>query len=98
MADDFFAPPPFKAADSLAGLKRSLRELRLAEREGRFELRGQAVAELALDGETIVARRVKRPSRSPEWQQRSVLRNGADVRKFLDDLKRELSGWSDSDD
>lgn len=97
MADDFFAPPPFKAADSLASLKRSLRDLKLAEREGRFELRGQAVVELALEGETIVARRVKRPARSPEWM-RSVLKNGADVRKFVDELKRQLSAWSDSDD
>lgn len=97
MADDFFAPPPFKAADSLAGLKRSLRELQLAEREGRFELRGQPVAELRLEGDTIVAKAVKRPARAPEWTSRT-LKNGADVRKFLDDLKRQLAAWRDSDD
>ena len=98
MGDDFFAVPPFKAAESLAGLKRSLRELQLAEREGRFELRGQAVAELRQDGDTIVARIVKRPARSPEWVARPPLKNGADVRKFLDDLKRQLAAWRDSDD
>ena len=99
MSDDWgFAPPPFKADDALAGLKRSLRELGLAEREGRFERRGVAIAKAALDGGAIAAAVVKRPSRlSPEWQTKT-LSSGADVRDFLTHLKKQLATWSDRDD
>ncbi|MEK0416600.1 MAG: hypothetical protein RI949_606, partial [Pseudomonadota bacterium] len=37
-----FAPPPFNAEQALQRLKRDLRELGLAEREGVFEKRGLA--------------------------------------------------------
>ena len=93
-----FAPPPFKPDEALAGLKRTLRELGLAEREGRFERAGTAIAKLAVDGATIAAAGVKKPSRnSPEWTTRS-LKSGADVRDFAADLKRRLAGWSDRDE
>jgi hypothetical protein len=97
--DDFgFAPPPFKPDDALAGLKRSLRELGLAEREGRFERRGVAIARATVDGAAIAAAVVKKPSRfSPEWQTRT-LASGADVRDFLAHLKQQLATWSDRDD
>lgn len=97
--DDFDpVPPAFKADDALAGLKRSLRELGLAERGGVFERRGVAIAKVAVSDGAIAAAVVKKPSRnSPEWQART-LRNGADVRDFMADLKRKLAGWSERDD
>lgn len=90
--------PAFKPEDALAGLKRSLRELGLAERADVFERRGTAIAKAAVDGTTIAAAVVKKPSRnSPEWQAR-MLKTGADVRDFVADLKRKLAGWSDRDE
>lgn len=99
MADDWsFVPPPFKPDDALAGLKRSLRELGLAEREDRFERRGVAIARAAVDDGAIAAAVVKKPSRlSPEWQAKT-LKSGADVRDFVADLKRKLASWSDRDE
>jgi hypothetical protein len=93
-----FAPPPFKPDEALQRLKRELRELGLAEREGRFERRGLVVARAAVDGDLVRAARVRRPSRSSvEWQERA-LRSSADVRDFVADLKRQLALWSDRDD
>jgi hypothetical protein len=93
-----FALPPFKPDEALAGLRRTLRELGLTEREGRFERAGTAIARLAIDGGTIAASVVRKPSRnSPEWTTRA-LKSGADVRDFAADLKRKLAGWSDRDD
>lgn len=90
--------PAFKPDDALAGLKRSLRELGLAERAGVFERRGTAIAKAAVDGGAIAAAIVKKPSRnSPEWQPKT-LKSGADVRDFVADLKRKLGSWSDRDD
>jgi hypothetical protein len=94
MTDDFFAPPAFKPDEALVQLRRSLRDMRaLSERGTGFELKGQAVVELAVDGPTIRARIVRRPARSPEWEAR-VLKNSADVRQFTADLKKRLEQWS----
>jgi len=93
-----FAAPPFKPDEALARLKRDLRELGLAEREGRFERGGLPLARAVVDGAQIRAARVKRPSRSsPEWQERT-LRSSADMRDFVADLKRQLAHWSDHDE
>ncbi len=99
MADDWgFAPPPFKPEEALLRLRRDLREAGLSEREGRFERRGAAIAQVALDGTAISAAIVKRPSRtSPEWQ-RQRLTSSAEVRDFVANLKKKLNAWSDSDD
>ncbi|HMM84440.1 hypothetical protein [Azohydromonas sp.] len=98
MSDDWGFAPPFKADEALAGLKRSLRELGLAEREGRFERRGVAIARVAVDGATIAAALVRKPSRtSPEWQART-LKSGADVRDFVAHVKKQLAAWSDRDE
>ena len=97
MSEDAFAPPPFKAEEALLGLRRSLRELGLAERAGRYELRGLPVCELALEDGAIGARLVQRPARTPEWRAQR-LRSGADVRRFVEDLKRQLARWSDRDE
>ena len=101
MSDDFFAPPAFKPDEALVGLRRQLRDLRpLAERlvDGKpgFELKGKRVAEFATTADTIAARLVKRPAVSPEWETHT-LKNGADVRKFLDEVKKRLARWTDED-
>ncbi len=96
-SDDFFALPPFKPDDALVQLRRSLRELRaLSERNEGFELRGQPVVQLALgpQGDHLQARLVRQPARSPEWDLRT-LRSAADVRDFIDEVKRRLNRWSD---
>ena len=93
--EDFFAPPPFKPNEALVQLKRTLRELRpLAERGNGFDLQGQRVIELGVDGGALQARVAKRPARSPEWDTRT-LKNSADVRQFTDEIKRRLGRWSD---
>lgn len=93
--DDFFAPPPFKPADALVQLKRQLRELRpLAERGNGFELQGRTVIELAAAAQHIEARLAKRPAVSPEWTPH-LLKNSADVRRFVDTVKTQLARWSD---
>lgn len=88
-----FAPPPFRPADALVGLKRSLRELGLSERGTAFELRGRAVVELRADDAAIQARRVKRPQATPEWTPGQALRSAADVRRFVEDTRQQLRRW-----
>lgn len=95
--DDGFALPPFKADEALQRLKRHLRDMRLLERAGRHEWKGDPLVELSLDGDAIVARSVKRPARSPDWQQKK-LANDAEVRRWLEDFKRQFAGWNDRDD
>lgn len=95
--DDFFAPPPFQPEAALAGLRRSLRELRLTEREGRYEWRGLPVIELAIDGDALDARRARQPARTPEWT-RAALRNAAEVRRWLEDTRRQLERWNERDE
>jgi len=91
--DDFFAPPAFKPDEALVTLKRQLRDQRpLAERGNRFELNGKPVIELAAEAATIQARIAKRPAMSPEWE-KLTLKNSADVRKLVDEVKKRLSRW-----
>jgi hypothetical protein len=98
MGDDFsFAAPPFDPGDALRRLARGLRDLGLVEREGRFERRGNAIARATVAADAIRAARVRRPARSPEWQER-MLRSDADLRDFVADLKKPLALWSDRDD
>ncbi len=99
MADeDFgFALPAFKPDEALQRARRELREMGLAEREGVWERRGQAIARLAVDGATLTCGVVKRPSRSPEWTGKT-LKDSAQLRDFLADLKKKLAGWSDRDE
>jgi hypothetical protein len=99
MSDDAgFAPPPFEPQDALVRLKRELRALGLAEREGRFERRGQAIARVALADGQLSAAAVKRPGRSPEWQPARILKSAADLRDFVAALERSLAGWNDPTD
>lgn len=94
-----FAPPPFKADEALQRLKRELRDAGLTEREGRFERRGVVLARAALsdDGAALRVAVVKKPLRTPEWQE-LMLKDAAQVRDFVTDLKRKLTQWSDRDD
>lgn len=97
MSEDFFAPPPFKPDEALQRAKRELRALGLAEREGVFERRGLAIARIAVDGEALQSGTVKRPGRSPEWTART-LRDNAQLRDWIAELKKKLAGWSDRDE
>jgi len=96
--DAGFAPQLFNAPAALASLQRDLRALGLTERSGMFERRGRAITKVALDGHTLQASVVKRPSRSsPEWTHKA-LKSGADIRDFVADMKKKIAGWSDRDD
>lgn len=99
MSDDDWAMalPAFKPDEALQRLRRDLRELGLAEREGRFERRGSAIARAAVSGAVLKVALVKRPARQPEWTERD-LKDSAQVRDFVALVKKNLSGWSDSDE
>ena len=99
MNDEFsVAQPAFDPDEALQRLQRELRALGLAERNAVFERRGVAIARARVDGQSIAAARVRRPSRtSPEWQVRQ-LGSAAHVRDFVADLKKQMALWSDSDD
>lgn len=92
-----FALPAFKADEALQKLRRDLRELGLTEREGRFERRGTDIARAAVDGSTLKVAIVKRPARTPEWNEKTV-KDSAQLRDFLALVKKNLSGWSDADE
>lgn len=93
--DAFFALPPFKPDEALLTLKRNLRDLRALEARGdSFWLQGQPVLELSAQDGQLLARLVKRPARSPEWEARHC-KNAAEVRSLLDEVKRRLNRWTD---
>ena len=66
-ADFGFAAPPFNAGQALLQLKRSLRDLKLAERGNGFELRGKRVAEFEVEpGAALIRGRLaRRPAATP---------------------------------
>ena len=93
-----FAPPPFKPAEALLQLQRTLRGLGgLAERGGQFEWKGRPAITLSAAPDAITAQLARRPAMRPQWESRT-LNNGADVRKFADDVKRRLARWRDADE
>jgi len=93
--DDFFAPPPFDPQTALSALRRTLRDLKLVEREGVHELKGKAVARARVEGGALRLEIVKRPSLTPEWE-RVEAADHAQTRRFVEDLKRRLARWEDS--
>ncbi len=96
--DDFgFAPPPFNAEHALAAMKRALRDAKLAERGPGFELRGKRVAELVVNDGAIDARLARRLALSPDWDRRT-LKNAAEQRQWLDELKKRLARWEAGED
>jgi hypothetical protein len=87
-----FAPPPFNAESALVTLKRSLREMKLAERGNAFELRGKRVVELAVDGAAINAKLARRLMLTAEWD-RVAVKSATDQRKLTDEVKKRLARW-----
>jgi len=97
MSDDWgFAPPPFDPEAALLQLKRSLRELGLAERGNGCELRGKRVIEWSVGAATIEARLARRPALAPEWDAQP-LKSATDQRKLVDELKKRLERWQRED-
>jgi len=95
--DDWgLAPPPFDAGQSLLQLQRALRDCKLSARGKGFELRGKAVVELEVKDATVAARLVRRLVNTPEWDAFTV-KNAADQRKLIDEVKKRLARWSDED-
>jgi hypothetical protein len=91
--DDFgFAPPPFQAEPALVALRRTLRDLQLAERGNAYELRGKRLVELALDDGAIAVKLARRPQLTPEWD-RLRIDSAAAQRRFVDELKKRLARW-----
>jgi len=93
--DDFFALPPFNPDSALANLKRSLRDMKLVEREGVYELKGLPIAQARVDGGVLKLAVVKRFTGLPEWTQLEAT-DHAVVRRFTDELRRRLLKWDDS--
>jgi hypothetical protein len=97
MSDDFgFAPPPFKPDEALLQIRRSLRDLKLAERGNGFELRGKRVVELAVEGAQISAKLARRLMMTPQWDTQAV-KSAADQRKLVDEVKKRLARWEQED-
>jgi hypothetical protein len=97
MSDDWgFAPPPFKPDAALLQLRRSLRELGLAERADGCELRGKRVIEWSLDDAAIRARLARQPALTPQWDA-WPLKSAADQRKLVDEVKKRLERWQRED-
>jgi len=96
MSEDFFIAPAFEPSQALLTLKRQLREARLTERGAIFELKGQSVIELTAGDATIEARLVKRPAHVPDWDT-YALKTSADVRKFVDEVRKRLTRWTEDD-
>ena len=91
-----FAPPPFKPADALLQIKRSLRDLKLAERGSGFDLRGKRVVELSADATSITAKLARKLALTPQWDQLAVKSTG-DQRKLIDEVKKRLALWDQED-
>jgi hypothetical protein len=100
MSDDFFAAPAFDPAVALTGLRRSLRELGGLKECGagpfEYEFAGKPVARIAAVGTSIDAALARQLSRSPDWQPHP-LKSSADVRRYIETLKRLLAQWAEDD-
>jgi hypothetical protein len=90
-----FAPPPYRPAEAWLQLKRALRDLGLTERQGGLECAGRRALECDVQEEQLQIRLAKRLSvRTPDWELRT-LRNHADQRKLLDEVRQRLTRWRD---
>ena len=69
----------------------------LSERGGQFERKGCRVVEVRAAETAIDARSGAGPAMSRSGESRT-LKNGADVRRFTDDVKQRLARWKDADD
>jgi hypothetical protein len=95
--EDFgFGLPPFKPEDALQTIKRTLRDLKLAERGTGFELRGKRVLEISAEADALQVRIARKLALTPEWDRLSV-RNAGEQRKFIDEIKKRLARWAQDD-
>lgn len=94
MSDDFFAPPAFERQAARTQIERQWRQWGLTQRGGSFERAGRTLARLADQDEQLTVYLVRRPAQQPQWD-RFPLRQAADVRRCLDELKRRLAAWDD---
>ena len=95
MSDDFFAPPPFDPATARATLVRALRDLKLAERNGAFELNGQPVVKVRIEGARAEAGRreeARRARPTGSTPRPTIMRK---LRRFIDDVKRRVARWNE---
>ena len=93
---DGFAPPAFNADNALLQIKRSLRDMKLAERGHHFELRGKRVVELTPATDAIGVRLARRLALTPQWDTLSV-KSSSDQRRLIDDVKKRLARWDQED-
>lgn len=98
MDNDVFntALPPFMAEEALVQIKRSLRDLKLAERGIGFELRGKRIVELTGDASRITAKLARKPALTPQWDTLTIKSTG-DQRKLVDEVKKRLARWDQED-
>ena len=91
-----FGLPPFKPEDALQTIKRTLRDLKLAERGAGFELRGKRVLEISAEADALQVRIARKLALTPEWDRLSV-RNAGEQRKLIDEIKKRLARWAQDD-
>ncbi len=99
MSDDDsfgFALPAFKPDDAWQALQRTARDLKLSARGAGFELRGKPVLQAAVEGDTLQVRLARKLAMTPEWDRHTV-RNAAEQRKLIDELKKRLARWDQED-
>jgi hypothetical protein len=97
MSDDNFAgfaPPPFNPESALEQIKRALRDLKLSEKGGGFELGGKRVIEMQLErgAPAISVRLARKLALTPEFDKQRVA-SSADQRKLIDEVKKRLARW-----
>ena len=93
-----FDAPAYKPEAALLQLKRSLRELGLAERGDGCEQRGRRIVEWRVDGATLVVRLVRKPATTSAQWDAQTLKNAADQRQWLAEVKKRLERWRRDDD
>lgn len=91
-----FATPPFRPTDAREQIRRAMRDLRLSERTGGFERSGRRIAELEVGEATLSVRLARKPAITPEWD-RATLSTSAQVRQWIDEVRRRLQRWDDDD-
>lgn len=98
MPDDDWglAPPPFNPEQSLLQLQRAMRDCKLGGRGKGFESRGKPVIEFEVRDGAVAARLVRRLVATPEWDT-VLVKNAADQRKLIDEVKRRLARWLDEE-
>jgi hypothetical protein len=97
MSDDFFALPPFKPVEALERLQRDLRALGLTQRGTLYERRGQAWVQAEVIESVLRVALARGAARNPVWQRRE-LKDSAQVRDFVTEVKRLLASQAERDE